>query len=40
MAHTEVSAPTKKRILQTCVRMFLEKGYKALEKSSPPTCRA
>ena len=28
MAHTEVSAPTKKRILQTCVRMFLEKGYR------------
>lgn len=28
MANTEVSLPTKNRILQTCVRLFLEKGYK------------
>lgn len=27
MAHTEASVPTKKRILQTCVRLFLMQGY-------------
>lgn len=27
MAHTKVSEPTKKRILQTCVRLFLTQGY-------------
>ena len=27
MAHTEASIPTKKRILQTCVRLFLMQGY-------------
>ena len=28
MANTNVSLSTKNRILQTCVRLFLEKGYK------------
>ena len=28
MALTNVSEPTRRRILQVCVRLFLEKGYK------------
>ena len=28
MAHRPDSEPTRKRILQTCVRLFLEQGYK------------
>ena len=28
MSNTEVSLPTKQRILRSCVRLFLEKGYK------------
>ena len=28
LANTQASLPTKERILQTCVRLFLEKGYK------------
>ena len=27
MAHTEAIIPIKKRILQTCVRLFLVQGY-------------